>query len=254
MFPPVAYHSEGHQDGMGVCLYLALMEQLLGEDYRLAVLDDVVMSIDVSHRRQFCTLLATFFPNVQFIITTHEDDGPAVMKGDDFWDRIGDGIDGDDVSAGAARLRRNLEGALADLASELGAFVPYKAEGVGDLGELMDAVKARYGKLLKAAAAAANSRNDEAARASVDKAKEGLATASFVQDSEQWAVNPAIHYNGWANFSKEDFRPVVKACHSFLDLFRCSACGTQVHVTRANGREESLRCTCGDISFNLVTK
>ena len=32
MFPPVAYHSEGHQDGMGVCLYLALVNQLLGED------------------------------------------------------------------------------------------------------------------------------------------------------------------------------------------------------------------------------
>lgn len=26
MFPPGAYHSEGHQDGMGICLYLALVE------------------------------------------------------------------------------------------------------------------------------------------------------------------------------------------------------------------------------------
>ena len=30
MFPPAAYHSEGHQDGMGVCLYLALMERQFG--------------------------------------------------------------------------------------------------------------------------------------------------------------------------------------------------------------------------------
>src|SRR5262249_35837645 len=29
MFPPAAYHSEGHQDGMGVCLYLALMKRML---------------------------------------------------------------------------------------------------------------------------------------------------------------------------------------------------------------------------------
>jgi DNA repair exonuclease SbcCD ATPase subunit len=27
LFPPAAYHSEGHQDGMGVCLYLALMKR-----------------------------------------------------------------------------------------------------------------------------------------------------------------------------------------------------------------------------------
>ena len=39
---------------MGICLYLALIRQLLGSDFRLAVLDDVVMSVDSSHRRQFC--------------------------------------------------------------------------------------------------------------------------------------------------------------------------------------------------------
>ena len=32
-FPPGAYHSEGHQDGMGLCLYLALMDHLLGKDF-----------------------------------------------------------------------------------------------------------------------------------------------------------------------------------------------------------------------------
>ena len=53
MFPPGAYHSEGHQDGMGVCLYLALMKRLLGSRFRFAVLDDVVMSIDQNHRKRF---------------------------------------------------------------------------------------------------------------------------------------------------------------------------------------------------------
>ncbi|MFV0427771.1 MAG: hypothetical protein ACK5KU_12165 [Beutenbergiaceae bacterium] len=46
MFPPMAYHSEGHQDGMGVCPYLALIRQLLKSE--LAVLDDVVTSPRVS--------------------------------------------------------------------------------------------------------------------------------------------------------------------------------------------------------------
>ena len=27
LFPPAAFHSEGHQDSMGVCLYLALMKR-----------------------------------------------------------------------------------------------------------------------------------------------------------------------------------------------------------------------------------
>jgi hypothetical protein len=72
MFPPGAYHSEGHQDGMGVCLYFALMKQLLDERFLFAVLDDVVMSVDKDHRKQFCRLLKQHFSNTQFIITTHD--------------------------------------------------------------------------------------------------------------------------------------------------------------------------------------
>jgi hypothetical protein len=37
LFPPAAYHSEGHQDGMGVCLYLALMKRLFGERFTFAL-------------------------------------------------------------------------------------------------------------------------------------------------------------------------------------------------------------------------
>lgn len=182
LFPPVAYHSEGHQDGMGVCLYLALMEQLLGDEFRFAVLDDVVMSVDVNHRRQFCALLTTYFPDVQFIITTHDEvwarqmqqsglvskphqsrflswsveTGPVVMEGSDFWDRIDEDLDGDDVSSAAARLRRNVEARLAEIAEQLGGMVPYRSSGSWDLGEYMNAVKGRYSKLLGRAASAAN--------------------------------------------------------------------------------------------------
>ena len=69
---PAAYHSEGHQDGMGVCLYLALMKHLLGDRFRFAVLDDVVMSVDRGHRKEFCRLLKARFPDTQFIITKHD--------------------------------------------------------------------------------------------------------------------------------------------------------------------------------------
>ena len=69
-FPPGAYHSEGHQDGMGLCLYLALMKHLLGSKFTFAVLDDVLMSVDSGHRRQVCTLLKEVFPNTQFVFTT----------------------------------------------------------------------------------------------------------------------------------------------------------------------------------------
>ena len=71
-FPPGAYHSEGHQDSMGLCLYLALMKHLQGDEFTFAVLDDVLMSVDASHRREVCALLKKNFPNTQFIMTTHD--------------------------------------------------------------------------------------------------------------------------------------------------------------------------------------
>src|SRR5712692_5151163 len=71
-FPPGAYHSEGHQDSMGLCLYLALMRYLQGSGFSLAVLDDVLMSVYAGHRREICTLLKTKFPDTQFIMTTHD--------------------------------------------------------------------------------------------------------------------------------------------------------------------------------------
>jgi recombinational DNA repair ATPase RecF len=71
-FPPGAYHSEGHQDSMGLCLYLALMKYLQGGNFTFAVLDDVLMSVDAGHRREVCALLKKEFPNTQFIMTTHD--------------------------------------------------------------------------------------------------------------------------------------------------------------------------------------
>ena len=57
---------------MGVCLYLALMKRVLGNRFRFGVLDDVVMSVDQHHRKQFCRVLKRLFPSTQFIITTHD--------------------------------------------------------------------------------------------------------------------------------------------------------------------------------------
>ena len=70
-FPPLALHSEGHQDSMGVCLYLALVKLLSEGKILFTILDDVVMSIDSNHRRAFSQLLLKYFPNRQFFITTH---------------------------------------------------------------------------------------------------------------------------------------------------------------------------------------
>lgn len=281
MFPPAAYHSEGHQDGMGICLYLALIKQVLGADFRLAVFDDVMMSVDVGHRRKFCSMLDSYFPDVQFIVTTHDEvwadqmvrsglikkkqqarfvawnvnDGPSMRESSDDWERLREDLDRCDINAAAARLRRNMERSLAEIAENLSAPVTYRASGRWDLGEFLNAIKARYGRLLKRAAQAANSWNNKEAEAQVKAAQEKWQKAMSKLRSEKWAINPAVHYNEWENFGREDFEPVVKACRAFLEIFSCSRCKTFLHLSgQAGSASEMLRCECAHYQFNLVRK
>jgi len=68
---PRTFHSEGHQESMGLCLYLALNKKISEGKVKRVIFDDVVMSIDDNHRRNVCKLLIQHFPDNQFIITTH---------------------------------------------------------------------------------------------------------------------------------------------------------------------------------------
>lgn len=279
LFPPGAYHSEGHQDGMGICLYLALMKQLFGEQFTFALLDDVVMSVDSGHRYQFCKLLKTHFPNTQFVITTHDrlwaeqmksaglvtaktslafhswtvDTGPLVESSDEIWDEIDAALAKGKVEVAAAALRHHLEYISRLLADQLSASVPFRADGNFELGDLLPHVLHRIRELYGKAAAAAQSWGNDTAKQAVGKAKEALSNAAKGSNVEQWAVNKAVHYNEWANFGKTDFTPVVKAFKELLSSFCCATCGSWLYVTPRHS-PESLRCACNGVNFNLKQK
>ena len=279
LYPPGAYHSEGHQDGMGVCLYLALMKQLFGDQFTFALLDDVVMSVDSGHRYQFCRLLKTFFPNTQFVITTHDrlwaeqmkaaklvtsktslafhswtvDTGPLVESNDEIWDEIDAALTKGKVEAAAAALRHHLEYISRLLADQLAASVPFRADGNYELGDLLPQVLNRMRRLYGNAAEAAQSWGNRTAKDAATKAKDALSQAAAVENVEQWAVNKAVHYNEWANFGKTDFTPVVAAFKELLACFRCDSCGAWLYVTPRTS-PNSLRCACSAVNFNLNPK
>jgi recombinational DNA repair ATPase RecF len=279
LFPPAAYHSEGHQDGMGVCLYLALMKRLFGDRFTFAQLDDVVMSVDSGHRYQFCKLLKTQFPDTQFVITTHDrlwaaqmksaglvtgktsiafhswtiDTGPLVETNQEIWDEIAAALAKGKVEVAAAALRHHLEYVSRLLADQLGAAMPFRADANYELGDLLPAVLSRMKELHGKAAEAAQSWSNKVAAEAVAARKVALAAASAVTNVEQWAVNKAVHYNEWANFGKKDFEPVVAAFKDLLGCFRCEPCDSWIYLTsRVNS--ESVRCDCNVISLNLKLK
>ena len=279
LFPPSAYHSEGHQDGMGVCLYLALMKRLFGDRFTFALLDDVVMSVDAGHRYQFCKLLKTHFPDTQFIITTHDrlwaeqmksaglvtaktsiafhswtiDTGPLVESNQEIWDEIAAALGKGKVETAAGALRHHLEYVSRHLADQLGATPQFRADGNYELGELLPSVLKRMKDLCGKAADVAQSWGKDADKEAAGKRKALLSTSNAAMSVEQWAVNKAVHYNEWANFGKKDFEPVVAAFKELLGCFSCETCESWVYVT-ARGSPESLRCACNAISLNLKPK
>ena len=279
LFPPGAYHSEGHQDGMGVCLYLALMKRLFGDRFTFALLDDVVMSVDAGHRYQFCKLLKTHFPNTQFIITTHDrlwaeqmksaglvtgktsiafhgwtvDTGPLVESNTEIWEEIDAALAKGKVEVAAAALRHHLEYVSRLLADQLGATPSFRSDGNYELGDLLPSVLKRMKDLFGKAADSAQSWGNAAAREAAGKRKAALSTSAAASGVEQWAVNKAVHYNEWANFGKKDFTPVVAAFKELLTCFRCEDCDSWMYVT-PRGIPESLRCACNAISINLKPK
>jgi len=278
--PPQALHSEGHQDSMGICLYLALVERLNKGLINLVILDDVVMSVDIEHRRQLCGLLAEAFSDKQFIITTHDrtwatqlksekvvtgknliefhdwciENGPRVNSDVILWDQITGSLAHNDVPTAAAQLRRGLECYFGEACDSLCAPVKYNSRHKWELGDFLLAAIKQYRYLLSLATKSANSWDKrEQVKELVEKQKVSNALIARSQ-TEEWAINDNVHYNNWANFVKEDFSPVVEAFKDLCSLFVCSKCGSAIQVVSVENIEVSVRCLCGEENWNLVEK
>ncbi|MBR1235591.1 chromosome segregation protein SMC [Bradyrhizobium sp. AUGA SZCCT0182] len=257
LYPPGAFHSEGHQDSMGVCLYLALMKRLFGDQFTFALLDDVVMSVDSGHRYQFCKLLKTHFKDTQFIITTHDrtwaeqmksaglvtgktslafhswsiESGPLVESNVEVWDEIAAALAKNKIGVAAGTLRRHLEYVSRNLADQLGAPVTFRADGGYELNDLLPPVLARFKALCGRAADAAQSWGNEKAKTEAATLKTKLSTSNASSSVEQWAINKAVHYNEWENFGKRDFEPVAAAYRELLTCFKCESCDAWLYVS-----------------------
>jgi len=280
LHPPHALHSEGHQDSMGICLFLALMRKIKGTDFSLALLDDVMMSIDAGHRRRLCELLIAEFSDTQFIITTHDpvwarqlkefgvttkknlfhfrnwslETGP-VFEAKEVWDVLREKAKAGNIHDAAAGLRRNLELEFQDICTNLQAKVPFKASHSWSLNELKDASIGTFKGLLRKAKEAANSLSN-------NDAMEQLKSLSTVLDScirnaqvELWELNPAVHYNQWGVFSKEEILALVNVMEELVNAFGTGTNSKYALLFKADSVEPIVIASLdGKSSFTLLGK
>lgn len=279
-FPPGAYHSEGHQDGMGICLYLALMKHLYADEFNFCVLDDVLMSVDSGHRRAVCSMLIDKFPNTQFLFTTHDEvwlrnmqstglvksgnqlhfrnwsveGGPSEWTPVQIWAEIDNLIANNEISAASAKLRHYFEYLAGELCHELGASVTYQGDHRYALGQLLPNATSKLVKLLKLGKTAATSWGNEELSETIAEREQVVRDVVAATKLEEWGVNATVHYNAWASLGAEDFRPIADAFRKLDETVRCKKCSSLVFLRPQFGTEETLRCACGDMQINLKKK
>jgi energy-coupling factor transporter ATP-binding protein EcfA2 len=276
-FPPHAVHSEGHQDSMGFCLYLALSERLTQGVLEMMILDDVLTSVDAEHRRAAAGLLSRLGQSKQFIVLTHDSvwarqlrtaglvsearvwrlngwslsGGPAIALRGDWWGDIPRFLDVGDVSSAASALRRNLEYILGESCEALGAKLAYRVEAGPDFGELYTALLERCNELLAKAKQQANSVNNRPRVAEIGARHALLKAASQEVAREQWVVNLNIHYNQFAAMSPGEVTPAVAAFEQILAQVSCTACNGLLTVLRQDNHDAVLKCPCGAVTWAL---
>jgi DNA repair exonuclease SbcCD ATPase subunit len=277
---PKALHSEGHQDSMGLCLFLAINENISQGKVKLVILDDVVMSIDSNHRRNVSQLLRTFFPDRQFLITTHNstwlrqlnsdgivktrnlitfhnwslETGPIHDNGREVWDDIKNKVTNNEVTSAAAQMREYLEFFYDDVCSLICARTIHKNDGRHEFGDLLNSAKNELINSLSKAKKAANSWNNKDKINEIQKIEADLKDIIIRSKSEQWVINDNVHYSRWKDFTKEDFLPIVEAFQDLEYCFRCSNCKTIIFLTFRDNKPSSIKCHCGNFNLNLELK
>jgi len=281
-FPPHALHSEGHQDSMGLCLFLALNEYLTKNALSIIVLDDVIMSIDHNHRRDICRLIKTHFSDKQLVITTHDtawakqlktegiveqknmihflswdiEVGPSYEWDKDIWDKIAELLKKDDVPGAAQKLRREAECYFENVCDFLSAKITYKGSRQWELGEYASAAVSVLKSLAHSAKKNFEKAGDRNKALEVEKFYENAKKVISRSQVEQWAVNAGIHYNQWADMKRKDFEPVVESFRELFNLFQCPACEGPLLFERSVGKtaSRSVSCRCKEISWNVAKR
>ena len=178
MMDPRAFESEGHLDSLGLCIFLAFIKHF-NTECSLVILDDIVTTMDATHRSRFCKLLYEHFRDKQLIITTCDniwydqlityqktfgcqgkfenkmilgwniDQGPVLSGYKPRLVKIREKLDSSDKAGAANEIRQYLEWLLKNICESIKAEVPFRSSGRYTVADLLIPSKKRVTKLCK---------------------------------------------------------------------------------------------------------
>ncbi len=255
--PPLLHLSESHLDTLGLCYFLALRRHE-AEDrpvFKVLVLDDVLHSVDASHRGRVARLLREEFSDHQLVITTHDqhfydvlrktlgsagfryqfitdwdiERGPTLADPSTDLDRIVDETKRkasrpDDLSAIGGRF---FEWLLKELAESLEIAVPARFQKNHDIGSLWPPTAAKLRKYKSFASANPRLVDD-------------LEGTSWVRN-----VCGAHHNVAASTVTPQEAQEFASQLAALYRATHCEKCQTFI----AKQQNEDWRCECGDLHY-----
>jgi hypothetical protein len=122
------------------------------------------------------------------------------------------------------------------------------------LNDLLPNAAKAFQDALKKAKVAANSWGNDSDVKSIQEMEDQFVEARKAAFGDQWQVNPAVHYNEWANFDAKDFEPVAAAFRKLVHEMSCPKCEQILGISPERGPKEALRCDCATVNLNLKAK
>lgn len=264
---PNLVYSEGHQDSMGLALFLAMCEVVGGEAIEFLLLDDVVTSIDAAHRSAIANLLGNDIgEDFQLLMTTHDKiwarrlrttkyihntihfadctfDG-GVHHSEDIanpWGMIDYYLEKNEITAAAAWGRKTAEWFCSKGCKQFDAELPYRNRESLGLQAYFDGIVDELESLLEHGEVDDETIFEESELRSTN---EMVGDLRRLKDEHIWGLNENIHYNEEfeASYSPDDLKEDIKVFQDLHDLLHCSDCNTW----RQEGRN-GVYCSCGTI-------
>jgi AAA domain len=248
-FPPMKYLSESHLNSLGICVFLA-SAKLFNTASRFLVLDDIVTSFDLGHRRRLLRLIKEQFGDWQIILLTHERlwfdliQKELSQSGWHFKEVEWDAENGIQLSPSAADLsalieqkrkkydvsndiRKFLEASLKEICHALEVKLPFRFNDENERrmsGELLSELRATVNR----------------------KCSQLKGHASFANlEGSNLVVTIGSHDNPAETITGGDIDVALADIAALTDHFTCHDCGKYVDAKRQLPGHDKIACKCG---------
>jgi hypothetical protein len=260
--PPLKILSEAHLNSLGICSFLS-SAKYFNKTNGFLVLDDVVTSFDIEHRRPLARLLDEKFPESQFLLFTHDelwfdmlktdlspnnwvfkelvkwtkDDGINIKESPrSLKERITDDLNENDVPGAANKCRTLVEEILKEKCENLGVrgleFKTGKGNDRREASELMSALTSYL-------------KSNETLRE-----KESKQSFAHLRAS-QLITNIGSHHQKLTTtpLHRGDIELVLNDINEFESLFICDKCKTEPNKKYSPQYSQLKNCKCGEFKL-----